>query len=85
MSKADRANNNDVPDTHYNPNNLYIEEPALEKEEKCNPTDHSVVIIEDAIVNDAFCNAKYRLVDIRYQKVIKEDCSLESTATSRMI
>ena len=59
VSKADRANNNDVPDTHYNPNNLYIEEPALEKEEKCNPTDHSVVIIEDAIVNDAFCNAKY--------------------------
>ena len=75
--KADSANNNDVPDTQYNPvtsNNLYhdlIEETkaTVEKKEKSNPSDCSVVIIEDASVNDAFCNAKYRLVDIRYQKV----------------
>ena len=41
------------------------------------------MVIEDASVNDAFWN---RLVDIRYvSKSDKKICSLESTATSRMI
>ena len=78
VSQVFKANDNDVPDTQYNPltsTNLYhdlIEETkaAVEKKEKCNPNDYSAVVIEVASVNDAFCNAKYRLVDIKYQKVM---------------
>ena len=78
VSQVDKANDNDFTDTQYNPvtsTNLYhdlIEETkaAVEKKEKCNPNDNSAAVIEVASVNDAFCNAKYRLIDTKYQKVM---------------